>query len=135
MAKKKSNIGRPTVMTNEVICKLEQGFAYGFTDLEACLYANISQASLYEYCKLNPSFSERKEMLKRQPLMQAKLNVHEHLLDKDVFTSRWILEKKDKDFNPKHQVDISSEDGSLAPTVIKIVAGNIQPINEDDDEE
>jgi Ca2+-binding EF-hand superfamily protein len=61
---KKNKEGRPTVMTQETIQKLEQAFAFGSTDEEACFYANIGKSTLYDYIKANPEFSERKEALK-----------------------------------------------------------------------
>ena len=61
---KKSNAGRPTVMTKDTIAKLEEAFKCGASDLEACFYADISKDSLYNYQKKHPEFIERKEALK-----------------------------------------------------------------------
>ena len=98
--------GRPTVMTPEVIAKLELGFSMWFTDNEACLYAEISKDSLYDYCKKYPKFSERKELLKDQPKLKAKLNIHTKLEEWDDFNSRWYLERKSKDeFSLKQEID------------------------------
>lgn len=36
----------------------------GLSDRECCLYADIGESTLYDYCKENPDFSERKEALK-----------------------------------------------------------------------
>lgn len=95
--KKKSNAWRPTVMTESVVNKLEEGFSKGLTDVEACLYANISKQSLYDYCKLNPEFTDRKEELKQQPKMKAKLIINDKLDEKDDYNARWYLETKGKD--------------------------------------
>lgn len=95
--KKKSNAWRPTVMTESVVNKLEEGFSKGLTDVEACLYANISKQSLYDYCKLHPEFTDRKEELKQQPKMKAKLIINDKLDEKDDYNARWYLETKGKD--------------------------------------
>ena len=102
----KSNAWRPTVMTKEVVCKLEEWFTMWFTDVEACLYADISKASLYEYCKLNPEFTDRKELLKEQPKMKAKANITKKIEEWDDYNSRWYLERKAKnEFSLKVETD------------------------------
>lgn len=103
---KKNKGGRPTVMTPEVIAKLEDGFMKGLTDLECCLYANISKDALYDYCNKYPEFSERKEQLKKQPAVQAKMNILAALEDGDKDISKWYLERKSKDeFSLKQTIE------------------------------
>ena len=58
-------------MTEAVLRKLEDAFALGCTDLEACLYADISKTTLYDYQKDHPEFAERKEKLKETPTLKA----------------------------------------------------------------
>lgn len=94
---KKNKGGRPSVMTEQTIQKLEQGFMYGFTDREACLYADIAPATLYNYCEKHPEFLERKELLKERPKMRAKIVVVNDIQRDDVATSKWYLERKAKD--------------------------------------
>ena len=111
MAKKKSNAGRPTVMTQEVIAKLEYGFMKGLTDLECCLYADISKDALYDYCNKYPEFSDRKEELKKNPSVKAKLNVTEAIEQGDVDLSKWYLERKNKDeFSLKQEIKAEVQD-------------------------
>ncbi|WP_235480712.1 hypothetical protein [Streptococcus suis] len=62
----KNKGGRPTKMTQGTVKKLEEAFLRGLSDEEACLYANISKPTLYDYCKKNPQFSDRKELLKQR---------------------------------------------------------------------
>lgn len=97
MAKKKGNLGRPTVMTPEMISKLEKGFMMGFTDVEACLFADVAPSTLYEYCKSHPDFSERKEMLKKHPTMKAKAVIIDRIQKKDKQSAQWYLERKARD--------------------------------------
>lgn len=100
------DVGRPTVMTEEVIQKLEYAFMKGMTDREACIYANIATSTLYNYCNENPSFSERKEELKQHPTAKARLNVVEAIEKGDEDMSKWWLERKAKDeFSTKQTVD------------------------------
>ena len=89
--------GRPTVMTDEVISKLEHAFSMGCTDKEACLYAGISTTPFYEYQQEFPEFKERKEMLKESVTLHARLNLSGSIMGGDVDNSKWHLERKKKD--------------------------------------
>ena len=53
-------MARPTKMTGEAVSKLEKAFLMGCTDLEACVYAEISKHCLYRYEEKNPEFRDRK---------------------------------------------------------------------------
>ena len=99
-------VGRPTVMTEAVIGKLELLFAQGLSDREACLVADISTTALYDYCTEHPDFAERKELLKDNPKIKAKLNVAEAIIEKkDIDMSKWYLERKAKDeFSTKQEI-------------------------------
>ena len=90
--------GRPTVMTPLVISKLEEVFAIGGTDKEACFYADISHQTLYDYQEKHPEFVERKEALKEKPILKARQTVVKALDDPN--SARWYLERKrKKEFN------------------------------------
>lgn len=98
-------VGRPTVMTEEVVDKLTYAFSKGLSDREACLYVGISTTTLYDYCNDNPDFAERKELLKEQPKIKAKMNICEALEYKDVDISKWYLERRAKDeFSTKQEI-------------------------------
>jgi len=94
---KKHPGGRPSVMTKEVIAKLEDEFAHGSTDLEACFMAGISKDALYNYEKKHPEFKERKEALKSMVKRQAKRNVAVAINNKDLQQSNYYLDRKAKD--------------------------------------
>lgn len=100
-----AEVGRPTVMTEDVLLKLEYAFMRGLSDVEACLFADIGTTTLYEYCNKNPEFAERKEELKKHPTAKAKLNVAEAIENQDVDISKWYLERKAKDeFSTKQEI-------------------------------
>lgn len=120
-AKKSENKrGRPTKMTNEVIGKLEMAFSTGATDIEACIVADINPDTLYEYCKKNPEFSERKEVLKKKPVLKAKQIVINYLNSNDIDTAKWYLERKARDeFAAKQEVAVGNLESS--PFKIEII--------------
>lgn len=98
-------VGRPTVMTKETIQKLEYGFLKGLTDEQCCCYADISTSTLYNYCNDNPEFMERKEQLKNNPTIKAKLNIVEAIEQGDRDISKWYLERKEKnEFSTKQEI-------------------------------
>lgn len=101
-----NKVGRPTVMTAEVLNKLEYGFMKGLTDAQCCNYADISPATLYNYCNDHPDFLERKEQLKNSPSVKAKLNIVEAIEEGNPELSKWWLERKEKnEFSTKQEID------------------------------
>lgn len=125
--------GRPRSITPEVINKLEEVFAIGGTDLEACFYADISHETLYKYQRENPSFTERKEALKQRPILKARQTIVKGLDDSK--NAQWYIERKlGKEFGAKQNVDIMS-DGKALPTIIQIIKPEPLTIKENDDVE
>lgn len=89
--------GRPTVMYEMTLYKLEGAFADGASDELACFLANISPATLYNYQKEHPEFLERKKFLKDQTKFQAKKNIREAIAKGDLNMSTWYAERKIKE--------------------------------------
>ena len=110
--------GRPTVMTDEVIRKLEEAFLLGCTDLEACHAANISKTALYEYQDKHPEFAERKEALKSNPVYKARKVILNALDEGDVLTANKVIERKE---GTKAKHEITGKDGKDFNWTIKVV--------------
>ena len=127
MAKKKevNKGGRPTVMTDQVVAKLEQGFKIGLNDLECCAYAEISRDALYDYIKKHPEFSDKKEEWKKNPIAKAKYTIYKNLDDPSV--AKWLLERRDKDFSTKVEQTVNG-DVKLTP-----ITFNILPVKSKDE--
>lgn len=110
-------VGRPTVMTEEAIRKLEEAFSFGASDKEAIFIADISSSTFYDYCKDHPEFAERKEQLKDMPKYRARVNIVNKIKEGDVPTSLWYAERKIKDeFSQKSEIDASI----TGPKVIRL---------------
>jgi len=98
--------GRPTVMTEETLQKLEYAFSVGCSDLNACSYAGISKTTLYNYQQEHPEFIDRKNILKEQQILKARVAVDQALDRGDVNTARWLLERKCKDeFSARTEIE------------------------------
>lgn len=87
-------VGRPTVVTPEVVLKLEQAFAIDCTVVEACSYANIARNTFYEYLKANPQFQDRIDELRERPVLKARQTVVNSL--GDAHNAFKYLERKRK---------------------------------------
>jgi len=113
--------GRKSVMTDDTVNKLEQAFSLGCSDTEACLFADISRQTLYDYQKNHPEFIDRKAVLKEKLLLKARTVVAEALNNKDKDTAKWYLERKSKnEFGTR--TEITGADGSnLSPPIINIL--------------
>lgn len=106
--KKKGYRGRPTVLTDDVVGKLELGFAKGLNKTECCEFAGISRNALYDFLKKNPKFSNKIEVLQSHPSMKAKINIADRIEQGDVELSQWYLERKNPDeFSTKQNINAS----------------------------
>lgn len=103
---KKNKGGRPTVMTPDVLAKLEDAFTYCYTDEEACLYANISPDALYDYQRKNPQFTERKQLLRKTPNLKAKKVLVENV-GSESGARWWAANKMGDEFSPKTRMELN----------------------------
>ena len=129
-----ADVGRPTIMDEITLQKLEGAFANGATDIQACFIANIGTSTLYNYQTEHPEFVERKQALKDMIAYQAKLNIKQSLLADDeklkIETSKWYLERKNKkEFG--NNVDLTTDGEALQPVLVKFL-NEEQPDNNRD---
>ena len=101
----KSNAGQPTKMTSERLQLLRDAFSWGCTDSEACAYAEISTATLYNYCKLKPEYLDLKAKLKDMPGMKSKRIINQSLDEGDLATANRVIDRKE---GQKIKQDITS---------------------------
>jgi len=106
--KVKRKVGRPTVMSKDTLRKLEEIFAIGGSDEEACFYANISHQSLYDYQKKYPEFIERKNSLKQRPILKARQAVVSSLND-PVIAMKYLEKKKKDEFGNDINLNIGTQ--------------------------
>lgn len=111
-----ADVGRPTVMTPEILSKLEYAFSLGCSDLEACFYANIGKTTLYEYQKENPDFTDRKAELKENPVLLARQSVIKHMADDGDLAIKYLERKKKDEFSLRQE--LTGKDGKDLPTPI-----------------
>lgn len=88
-------MSRPTKMTPLCVKKLEEAFLMGCTDTEACVYADITRQTLYNYEEKHKGFIDRKETLKQNPFMKARGVILEALEEGDVNTAHKVIDRKE----------------------------------------
>lgn len=103
MSKHKNKGGRPPKITKDILQKLEDAFSNSAPDTEACLYAGIAPATLYNYQLKNPKFVERKEALKLSPNLAARKAIVSAI--GDVRVAQWWMEKRDPEFKPTSRLE------------------------------
>lgn len=108
--KRYKDTGRPTTMTESTVNKLEEGFAKGFSVDNACIWANISKQTFYNYCEKKPEFLDHCKTLQKKPIIKSILVINEALDEGDVNTAKWYAERKAKDeFSLKTETEHSGE--------------------------
>lgn len=130
---KKSNAGRPTKMTETTVKKLEEAFLMGCSDVEACLFANISKQTLYNYQEANPEFVDRKETLKSNPVMLSRKVQLNALNDDTNPTGQQITAQKiiDRHEGIKQRLEHANADGKpFKSEVTKTII--FEPVGSDD---
>jgi len=95
-------------MTPETLKKLEQAFLLGCSDKEACLFSSISHQTLYNYQEKHPEFVERKALLKKNPVLQARKSLMNGIADRPELGLK-ILERLTKEYKLKSEVDVKSD--------------------------
>lgn len=93
------------MMTVETIESLRWAFMIGILDKEACFFAGISPATLYNYQAQNLGFLEQKEAWKSNPIMKAKITIINHL--DEIRVAKWYLEKRVRsEFGIKREIKV-----------------------------
>ena len=101
--------GRPEVITEDVLAKLEDAFRFCYTDDEACLYAGIHRATLYRYQEKHPKFSDRKMALRLNPNLHAKKELVEGIKGSIDQARWWAKNKMREEFGEKSTVELKGQ--------------------------
>jgi len=88
--------GRPTIMTEENVGKLESILQTGASDSAACAYAGISRDSFYEWIKRDHAFSDRMDNARNYAVIAARQVVVKSIIkDQNLESAKWYIEKHD----------------------------------------
>ena len=104
----------------EVIRKLETAWAIGCSDAEAALFGGISKASLCEFLQAHPEIAERKELLKEQPVLQARMTLYNSIKKGDGKLAIAYLERARKKEFCTRQEQTGPDGAPLTQAVARI---------------
>lgn len=88
---------RPTVITNKVLSELKTAFSFGATDKEACIFAGISEKTLYNHQSKNTEFLQQKELWKASPILEARKAVYDAIEKGNAYIALKYLQSKKPD--------------------------------------
>ena len=96
---KHNTTGRPTVLDNKTVKKLQTAFEIGANVVEACSYAKITRQTFYNNLNTSPAFFDKMQEAFYSPKLKALKVVMSAINKGDLKTAQWFLEKKySKDF-------------------------------------
>lgn len=122
--------GRPTVITDDVVRKLEAALQGGFSVSEACLVSGISRAAYYERKASDEVFADKMELAKKWVTIRAKKVVVQAISDANFNAAKWWLEHKSRNEFGLHASDEDeSEAASQAetePDTLKLILDSMK---------
>ena len=124
--------GKFTKLTPETVNKLEEVFALDGTIEEACLFADISRQTYYNWIKDNKEMEERFDILRQTPFLKARRTI-EKSLDNPQYAFEYMKRKKKNEFSER--LEQTGADGKDLPTpIIKLETNAIQRNNSNEED-
>lgn len=111
-------VGRPSVITEGVIAKLENVFAIDGSVEEACSYAEISRDAFYDYLKKNKEFSDKIEQLRQKPILKARQTAVQKLGESYQNAMDYLKRKRKREFGDT--TDITTGFNPITEITIKV---------------
>lgn len=123
----RDGVGRPTVMTKQVILKLHYAFNIGCTDREAAIYAGIGASTLARFAKEHPEFWEQKEEWKESPVLAARANVVTSIKSYKSIADSWeyLRRKRKEEFAELRKNELKVERALTLDEIESGAAGDI----------
>lgn len=103
-------VGRPSVMNQETLLKLNEAFALGCSDEEACYVAGIGKTALYKYQQDHPEFTEHKAALKERPVYLARQSVINGFEKNAELALKYLERKKKDEFSLRTDITTNGKD-------------------------
>lgn len=101
-------VGRPSVFTSDIISKLEQAFALGANDTEACSYAGISRQSYYKQLKIDIEFADKIARQKSLLPLKAREELHKLIKQGDSKVILWYLDRIEKRHKAESAISVNN---------------------------
>lgn len=112
--------GRPTVMTPEILRKIEEVAALDGSVEEMAYYAGIHRATLYRWLNDNEELRDRIDELRERPILKARQTIV-GALDQPDHAFRYLERKRAKEFMPQSKINhgggVTLTPGQITPEV------------------
>lgn len=130
-------MSRPTVITAKVVRLLVTCFQNGLTVRQACWQSGVSHEAYYQRLRSDSEFADIMSKAQQLPSMTARNNVLKAIKKGDLSSSRWWLERKDKEeFSSKADVTMQEEVTTMPSSVeVERIRQSAQRFNMLSDEE
>ncbi len=127
---RKSNAGRPTKMTDDLVRKLEEIFKIDWTVGEACSRAWIWTTTYYERIEKNKEFADRMSKAQDYPFILARKTLMKGIQKEDTKAAIEYLKRRDKRYHDKSE----NTNRNTNEEVSKEELDKINDVLEDNDE-
>lgn len=104
-------MARPSVMTDEVIRKIEEVAALDGSVGEMAFWADIHPDTIYAHLKEDKEFSDRINALRERPILKARQTITK-ALDDPHHAFKYLEKKRRKEFG--NAIDVTSDGEKLA---------------------
>lgn len=143
--KYKDKGGRPPIIDEFIVMKLEQAFSVDATVEEACTYAGISRNTLHQFIKKVPEFQDRIDMLKELPMMVARETITRSMGHDADLALKYAKNKRNNEFNERKEVKmggslkllpkLDNDEAGKIKNTFQIFLGAVDAVAEDVDDE
>ena len=89
-----NNTGRPTVMDEVTVQKLEQALRDGFSVERACYLSGVGRSTFYDHCNSDSDFADKMYLAQEWATERAKQVVIQAIDDGNLKAAQWWLERK-----------------------------------------
>lgn len=92
--KQTTKAGRPSVINEDMLRKLEIFIASGMSISASCHMAGLSKSTYYEHKELDREFADRMRMAEEWSTFRARQIILQAIDNGDTACARWYLERK-----------------------------------------
>lgn len=117
-------VENPTKLDDATVQKLEEAFSMDCSVAEACLLANISRQTYFNWMASFPEMKERFDQLRQKPILKARMTVV-HSLNNPDNAFRYLERKKKDEFAPRTELS-----GPEGVPLGYVHSGDLKQLNE-----
>ena len=114
MAKKQTNVGRPTKLTDEVRKKMEEVAALDGTIEEMAYYCDVARQTIYDWLKNDKEFSDKIDRLRERPILAARQTVVKEAKANYSNAMDYLSRKRKNEFSTRSE--LAGKDGEPVNT-------------------